>query len=214
MALTRTTLSAACALSDPTIVVTSATGFAAGSIVLVDQEQMRVTKAYVSGTTINVVRGQGGTVQTAHPITASATVGVASDYSDPAPGNEFGTNWPPSARGRDVKSYTANGVISNPPPGSDGFAIINSTVALTTLTLADPTKDMDLTTLMIIGNGKAAHVVTYTTTGFGGVGATADAMTFSGTQIQAFQCVAINSTWVLVGPLATATANVSGPSLG
>ena len=58
MALTTTTLSAAIGRDDKAITVASATGFAAGYIVLIDREVFQVTKDYSSGTTIPVIRGQ------------------------------------------------------------------------------------------------------------------------------------------------------------
>ena len=54
--LTNTTLSTAATATDPTIVVASATGFAAGGAVYVDHELMQITA--VSGTRISVSRTQ------------------------------------------------------------------------------------------------------------------------------------------------------------
>jgi hypothetical protein len=81
MALTTTTLSSAVAQSDVSIVVASATGFAAGNLVLVDGEQMQVAKNYVSGTTIPVQRGIDGTVQTTHKVSANVVTFLASDQA-------------------------------------------------------------------------------------------------------------------------------------
>ena len=62
---TSTTLSGNITSSQTTIVVTSATGFTAGStFALIGKEQMEVNG--VSGTTITVRRGSGGTVAQAH----------------------------------------------------------------------------------------------------------------------------------------------------
>ncbi len=64
MALTATTLSSAVALTDKSIVVASATGFAAGAYVKVDGEFMQVDKSYTSGsTTVPVLRGRDGSAQ-------------------------------------------------------------------------------------------------------------------------------------------------------
>jgi hypothetical protein len=210
MALTTTTTTAAIALNDKVISVTSATGFAAGSLVLVDVELMQVTKEYVSGLQIPVLRGQDGTQQIAHVVGTNATVGTGTDFATPIPGGIAPITYP-QQRGRDVRYYAAAGAITNPVGGRDMLAIIIG--AAKAMTLTSPTKDMDGSVLTIGGGTAAAHTVTYTTTGFGGVGATADVMTFSATQAQAFQCIAINGVWNLLGPLATATASVSGPSL-
>ena len=81
MALTTTTLSAAVGINDTNINVTSATGFAANNLIWVDQEMMQVTKAYVSGTLIPVLRGRGALAQIAHVKSANVTTGLASDFS-------------------------------------------------------------------------------------------------------------------------------------
>ena len=84
MAFTTTTLSAACAIGDTTIKVTAATDFDKGDFIRVDDEFMEMTAAAV-GTRIPVRRGVNGTVAAAHVITANATVGVGSDWANPAP---------------------------------------------------------------------------------------------------------------------------------
>lgn len=211
MALTRTTLSSAVAVDDGSIVVASATGFAADRIVRIDQEFMVVQKSYVSGTTIPVRRGQIGTATTAHVATAGVVVGVAADDYDQAGAANIVNN-PMAGRVRKITSITAdNSTVTHPSAGTDQFLILNGTSVIN-LTVPVPTTDMDGDILAIIGNGKAAHVVTVTG-GVGAVGGTADIFTFSATQAQAIQLVAANAVWNLLGPLATATANVSGPSL-
>lgn len=210
MALNTTTLSAACAATDNSILVAAATGAAPGGFVLIDGELMKIMQTYTTGTTIPVLRGRDGTLTGAHPVTANVTIFLGSDTSQLAP--QAPTGFPYSGRVRTVASYSANGVIANPTVGTDALAILNGTAALA-MTIASTTKDSDGSILIIAGNGKAAHTVTYTTTGFGGVGGTADVLTFSATQAQAVQMIAANGVWNLLGPLATATADVSGPSL-
>lgn len=100
--LTPTTLSSAITASQQTIVVASATpntstpdNFTGGrqpTGIIVDGEYMTVNANYVSGTTINVVRGQGGTTATAHSSGALAWSGQANHIStknvpQPAGGN-------------------------------------------------------------------------------------------------------------------------------
>ena len=211
MALTRTTLSAAVAIDDTSITVASATDFTAGDLIRVDQEFMQVQQSYVSGTIIPVLRGRNGSAGAAHVITAGVIVGTQADDFD-APGAGVPVNSPIGGRARYIRSITAdNSTVTLQAAGSDQVVILNGTSVIN-LTVPIPTSDMDGDILVIIGNGIAAHVVTVTG-GVGGVGATADVYTFSATQKQAIQLMAANITWQALGPLATATANVSGPSL-
>lgn len=210
MALTTTTASSAVGANDKQIIVASATGFAAGSIVLVDKEVMRVSKAYVSGTTILLDgRGLDGTAQVAHPVSTNVTVGLPSDFAAPAPGGPLTTY--PVQPGMDVAYYSAAGALTQPAPGRDMLAILNGTGALA-MTLTSPTKDMDGSRFIVASNGKANHTVTYTTTGFGNIGGTADVVTFHATMQQAFEFIAVNGIWCLLGQVGGA-ATVAGVGL-
>lgn len=207
MALTTTTLSSAVAVTDNSIVVASATGFAAGNFVLIDQEMLKVAQSYVSGTTIPVLRGQDGSVTAAHKASANAVTFLASDESGPtAPTvTQF-----PGVRARTLTSYSAAGAISLPAPGSDAVAVINGTGALA-MTLANPTKDMDGSMLYVIANGKAAHTVTYTA-GVGNGGSSMDVGTYNATEATGCALVACNGFWVLwangIGSSGTQVAGV------
>lgn len=192
MALVRTTLSAAVAAGDTSIVVASATGFVAGYYIRIDQEILRVGQGYVSGTTIPVTRGQDGTANQAHVITAGVVVGIGSDWTAPAP--QTAVNYPIAGRGVQITSYTTAGAITLPTDGSDVRALLNSTVALA-MTLAIPTVDLDGTKLDIVGNGKAAHTVTVA----GGIGAGSTGYTVLTFDTNAQCCVsfiAANAVWV------------------
>src|SRR2546426_3572 len=157
MSLNTTTVSSAVGQTDTSIVVASATGVAAGSFAVLDQEVMQVSKNYSTGTTIPVQRGLDGSVQTTHKASANITFYLGSDEAIAAVNVvQF-----PKVRGRDHLSYSAAGAITLPTPGNDMIAVINGTGALA-MTLANPTKDMDGCMLYIIANGKAAHTVTYT----------------------------------------------------
>ena len=92
-----------------------------------------------------------------------------------------------------MTSYSATGAIALPLPGADAVAILNGTSALA-MTLANPTKDMDGCVLYVVGNGKAAHTITYTA-GLGNAGSGLDVGTFaSGAQLcQSF--IAANEIW-------------------
>jgi len=210
MALTTTTLSSAVAVTDNVIVVASATGAAAGTLVRVDQEIMQIAKSYVSGTTIPVTRGQVGTVTAAHASSANATFFLASDES--AQAAQTFVQWPVAGQARTLASYSAAGAIGLPAPGSDAVAVINGTSALA-MTLANPTKDMDGSILYIVGNGKAAHTVTYTA-GLGNGGATLDVLTFATGGQQCVSVIAANAIWVplpsvLAGTLTNITVTAS-----
>lgn len=207
MALTTTTLASAVAVTDRLLVVASATGFAAGSLIRLDGEFCEVAKNYVSGTTIPILRGVNGTATVAHPTSANVTVGPAGDFAGAAPQATV----PYALAGRrDVRSYSAAGAIALPTPGSDMVAILNGTGALA-MTLAVPTKDMDGDVLTIAANGKAAHTVT-AAGGFGANTTNSDIMTFHATQTTAMSCMAINGVWVLLGHVAGA-ATVAGAGL-
>jgi len=81
MALTRTTISAAVSADALIIPVTSASGFAAGNFLRVDNEFMQVVS--VSGSNVSVrSRGDFGSAAVAHNILAPATTGLTSDLPD------------------------------------------------------------------------------------------------------------------------------------
>lgn len=209
MALTLTTLSGAVIVDQNTISVASATGFAAGSFIQIDQEILQVQKGYVSGTSIPVIRGLDGTATQAHPTGAQVKVGLASDFLGPAPQVVTGT--PIGAYARTRISYTAAGAITLPLPGNDVDAVLNGTVALA-MTLANPTIDMDGCRLCVVGNGKAAHTVTYTA-GLGNVGAAADVITFKADQSQAVRLLACGGFWVTEGMTVAGAATIAAPGL-
>lgn len=209
MAIATTTNSSAIAATDQSIVVASATGFSAGMRVLVGDEVMIVRKNYVSGTTIPVLRGREGSKRRAHGVTSNVTFGVASDFAIPVEQgflNESGV----VGRGRQVTEYGASGAITLPSPGNDMLAIINGTSALS-MTLANPTKDMDGCVLTIVGNGKSNSTVTYTA-GWGNAGGSYDVATFPAGGQVAIQSIACNAIWVLLSPM-TGTLTSAVPAL-
>ena len=191
MALTTTTLSSAVAIADNAIVVASATGFAAGNLVLVDQEVMQIAKTYVSGTTIPVLRGQDGSVTAIHRATANVTTFLASDESGPSA--QAVTQWPVAGKGRKVVSYSATATVAA-AAGEDLVLVLNGTTAIP-LTLTAPTKDMDGTVLIVVGNGKAAHTITISG-GIGAGGTGLDVGTFATGAQLAQSFIAANGVWV------------------
>lgn len=199
MAFNYTTLSSAVAIGDRSINVASATGLAPGAVVLIDREVFKVTKDYTSGTNPNVLRGQDGTQQLAHPSGAFVVIGLGSDFGSAGPGGPAVTY--PTIPVTDYRSYAAAGAITLPSPGRNMIAEIIGTGALA-MTVAAPTKELLGCRLFIVGNGKAAHTVTFAT-GLGAVGATADVATFKADQQQGLEVIAAGLAWV-------PSANVAG----
>lgn len=208
MAFAETTLSSACGASDKTIAVASATSVAAGRFIEIDGEFMQVAKDYVSGTTVNVLRGLNGSVQKAHQSGARVTHGLASDWTDPAPGTPV--QIPSAGFGIERTSYSAAGAITLPKAGAWMLAIINGTGALA-MTVAVPTKDMDGSVLLIVGNGKAAHTVTFSG-GLGAAGSSYDVATFDANGQNGIMVIAANEVWVLLSPM-TGTLTAAVPAL-
>lgn len=192
MALAETTLSAACAIDDRQLVVTSATGVAAGYLVRVDGELFQVTKGYVPASTlVPVLRGQSGTVATAHGVTARVVVGAAADWAQTTP-PQATSAYNIAGRARIVSSYGAAGAIALPQAGADALALMNGTNALA-MTLAVPTKDLDGSVLTIAGNGGAAHTVTIAGGAGGGALVTA---TFDASNKCNLSFMAVDEIWV------------------
>jgi hypothetical protein len=195
MALVRTTNSAAIGAGDTSIVVASATGFAAGYLVRVGDEMMRVGGGYASGTSIPVLRGQDGTTVCAHAVTTGVVCGVASDWPTSI-GATTVNPYPLAGKARRITTYGAAGAITLPTPGTDEVAVINGTSALA-MTLAAPTKDLDGTILYIIGDGKAAHTVT--AAGGFGLGSTGYTVgTFDTNAACSIMVMALNASWTLL----------------
>jgi len=208
MSLTTTTLSAACAASDTSITVASATGFAAGQPILVGGEVMATSQAYVAGSTkVAVRRGLDGTVAKAHPITDNVITGPAGSFALPAA--QETVTYPIAGRARIVSSYSATGAIALPPAGSDAVAVLNGTTALD-MSIAAPTTDMDGCVLTVVGNGAAAHVLTYTG-GLSGASGSYNIVTVNATAPTATSVIACNGAWVMFvqTPMAGTVTNIT-----
>ena len=194
MALTRTTLSAAVALGDTSILVASATGIVANDLVKVDEEFMQVLSTYSSGTTIPVRRGQNGTAQVAHPTTAGVVHAATSDAEWGGTPAGVVVPYGLAGRRRRVLSYSATGAITLPVAGEDMVAILNGTTILA-MTIAAPTTDMDGSLLYISANGAAAHTVTFTG-GLSGAGGSYDVLTINATApVTLGPFMAVNALW-------------------
>lgn len=211
MALSTTTLSSAVAVNDTTIKVASATSFTAGDYVLVDQEFMKVTQNYgtapFTSTTIPVLRGRNGTVNSAHVVTANVTRGLASDFALPV-ATTMVTE--PVVRGTQIQSITATSTLTLPPGGGDQRIILNGTSVIT-LTIPVPTKDMDGCKLSFIPNGVAAHVLTFTG-GLSGASTGYTKFTVNASAPAAFEVFACNGVWVAPAqiPASGTVTNITG----
>ncbi len=212
MALANTTLASACSATDKQLTVAAATSLLPGLMATCDGEVMQIAKSYTIGSvTVPVLRAQDGTQQIAHP--SSAQVQFYRTGDDMAtPGAALDIFSPLAGRGRYVTSVSASAAWTPQAGCQDEFVILNGTSVIA-LTIVSPLQSHTGKRVTFVGNGIAAHTITYTTTGFGNVGATADLITFGTTQMQAFEMLACGGFWVIVGPASTATANVSGPAI-
>lgn len=189
MSITLTTLSAAVALGDTQINVTSATGFAVGNLILVDGEWMSQTGPAV-GTVIPVQRGgKNGTVQSAHAILATTQTGLPTDWAGPQAG------WPtnPAIYKKQIVSYGASGAIV--APTADTLIFLNKATAAA-MTLVSPTGAPDGIEVTIYSTTAAAHTVTYTP-GFHGDTTSSDVATFAATTGNSFTILSAGGVWGL-----------------
>lgn len=205
MALAETTLSSAVAALDKVINVASATSFAAGRFIRVDNEVMKVTQDYVSGTAIPVLRGLQGSQSVAHPISARVVHGNGDDFPV-APGQAVPYPFVPT---RSRVSYSATGTLTLPVPGQDIDVVLNGTAI--TLTIPVPTKELDGCRLRFINSSAAAHVLTFTG-GLSAAGSSYDVITLNATGQVAVEVQAENEVWVALAaiPVAGTVTNVTG----
>lgn len=209
MALAETTLSSAVTAGATSIVVASATSVAAGRIIQIGGEIMQVTKAYSSGTTVPVLRGQQGTSQVAHPASERVVHGDAADFGKPV---GLFTAYGSALRARRVISYTGTTAqtCELPKPGEDLVVVMNGS-ALNTLTVPVPTKDLDGSTITFVNSAAAAHALTFTG-GLSGAGTGYDVVTLNASGQVAFTVIACNEVWVamMAVPMAGTVTNITG----
>ena len=170
MALTRTTISAAVSATALTIPVTSATGFAAGNFLRIDNEYMMVVS--VSGTNINVrSRGDLGSAAVAHNTLAPATTGLLSDLPDFPVGQSAQVD----PAGQTIVTASVDGALAIP---TQNTLVLVQKAGVCAMTLAAPTTAQDGITVTIMSNTANAHTVTYTA-GFYGDTTSSDVATFA-----------------------------------
>ena len=170
MALTRTTISAAVSADALIIPVTSASGFAAGNFLRVDNEFMQVVS--VSGTNVSVrSRGDFGSAAVAHNILAPATTGLTSDLPD-FPVGQVAQVQP---EGQTIVTASVDGALSIP---NQNTLVLVQKAGVCAMTLAGPTAAQDGLVLTILSATANAHTVTYTA-GFYGDTTSSDVATFA-----------------------------------
>lgn len=208
MSLTTTTLSSAMSATDQFVVVASASSFAAGSFLMIDEEQLQIRQDYVSGTTVNVRRGINGTLPQAHPASANVKMGLGSDFT--GPNASVVAPYPLAGKRRRIASYSASGAISLPAGSEDVVAILNGTSTIN-MTLAAPTQDQDGAIVYVIGNGKSASTLAVAgNNGVGNAGSGYRTLTFqTGGQV-CVPLMACNGNWVaLNGPYTGTSTSIS-----
>jgi len=192
MAIATTTLASPLNVTDTVMVVASAASFAVGRFVDIDQEICQVAQAYVAGSVnVPILRGRDGSATAAHKLGASVTHGTAADWATPAPQTVTMT---PVTRTVLETSISATSTLPPVPAGSDMRVTLNGATPIT-LTVPAPTRDMDGCELTIMGNGIAAHVITFTG-GLGGVGAGYTTLTNNASGPTAFKAYANGGSWV------------------
>jgi len=170
MALTRTTISAAVSADALIIPVTSASGFAAGNFLRVDNEFMQVVS--VSGSNVSVrSRGDFGSAAVAHNILAPATTGLTSDLPD-FPVGQVAQVQP---EGQTIVTASVDGALSIP---NQNTLVLVQKAGVCAMTLAGPTAAQDGLVLTILSATANAHTVTYTA-GFYGDTTSSDVATFA-----------------------------------
>lgn len=198
MAETTTTLSSAIALGDTLINVASATGFAIGNLIRIDDEMMAQTAA-ANGTLIQVRRGINGTATGAHVVTANVQTGLPSDFPANATGIAESVTYPNLLSIARTSYTSATAAIGFGSGALLTIAVLNGTSTINA-TLANPTKDQDMNLLIIAGNGKSVSTVTYTA-GIGNAGGSYDVITFPAGGQVAMMLMALNGFWLLLSPM-------------
>jgi hypothetical protein len=189
MALTVTSLAAACGISDQVVTVTSATGATAGGFVKVDAEYMRILS--ISGTQPRVARqGEFGGAVAAHTVLASVVFGLNADLAD------LGTYAlvPVPFTKEDQVNVGANGVIA--VPTRDTIFYITKGSALASSTFANPSASQNGLTVTFAGVTDFAHVVTTVAVqdGTSGAHTTCTSAAFAGSTLT---LVAYNAKWMV-----------------
>lgn len=193
MSLVTTTLSRLVAAGDSTITVAAATGLAPLRLLVVDDEWMQVSRAYVPGSLIvPVFRGVEGSSRGAHPISANVTHGEPQDFEENA-SQAMVTQ--PLHRVTRVVSYSASGAIALPKPGEDLRVILNTDDGIE-MTLAAPDESINGSTVLIVAGAATSSNTVTIDAGVGGAGATSSAILFNDNGQAGVMLIAVNGEWV------------------
>lgn len=202
MALTRTSLSAACTATARTLSITStSSGFPPvgviqnpGQLMLVDSEKMLIQLVPVANTVKVIQRGYDGSIAVAHDILAPVvTSATAADFAGIAQGEVV--NRPPDVW--DQVTLGQDGALAVPTKNTN-VLITKATACL--FTLAAPGKDIDGLKLNITAATNAAHVLTATSLLDNGLSGspwttgTWGALAIGGT----LQLMAMNGVWAVI----------------
>jgi len=194
MALASTTLAGAAGAMDNTINVTSATGCAAGSYLLIDSEMMKIQA--VNGTSISVFRGVYGTQAVAHTLYALVTVGTAAEFAEPISGQN--TMFVRKPR---IYTYAVAGALTIAP----GIHRIGAGASeIKAMTLAAPAYSEDGLEMTIESASAYAHTVTYTA-GFYGDTTSSDIATSAAKVGASMTIVALGGKWTVKATSAVGT---------
>lgn len=213
MSLINTTLASAMAASDTVMVVAASTGLVAKMIVECDGESMQIGSGYTvaaNGVNVPVLRGQQGTVASAHPSSAKVRIGAGSDTGWGSQAPQTVTQYPIASPAIQKASYSASGAITLPNTGNDMLAYLNGTSVLA-MTVADPGTALDGSKLWIASNGAAAHTITFAS-GLSGAGSSYDVITVNATApVLLGPFMAVNGYWqaAVAVPMAGTVTNVT-----
>jgi hypothetical protein len=164
MALTNTSLAAACTASDLTLSITStSSGFPTvgtlgnRQLMLVDGEYMLIDHVPVAGTVVVKLRGYEGTSAVAHDVLAPVSTSASpSDF----PTTPTGASTPRPPYVDAIVSIGQDGDIACPTRNTT--FLLDKATALASTTLASPTVAQNGIRATFTSNTAAAHVITAT----------------------------------------------------
>lgn len=176
MALTSTTLSAALTKTQTSFTVTSATGFAAGYLLRVDDEFLLISG--VVGTQIEAQRGYLGTDAIAHGILSIAVAGPAKDFATVTPARMY--------------TYGVSGALT----AKQGYHRLMK-AGVGAMTLTAPTADQEGDKMLVVSGTAQAHTITLGSGYFNA--ATNNVCTYGGAIGDFVELQAMNGSWNVLG---------------
>lgn len=188
MSQTRTTALVALDISSRSLVVqvTSATGFAVGQPVYLEQECVGFVVA-INSTQIQISeRGYNGTFPAAHDVLSTIVTGLPGDFGPPVPGRIS-----PFEGRVQTKVYGASGAMATPVAAQSAYL---TKAGVGAMTIVNPGKMDDGIRWRIIAGSAQAHTVTGPTNCFNN---TTHIGTFGGAIGDGFDLEAFNSQWMV-----------------